>query len=73
MICLKSLLTVKRAFLVTFYRPFITKTPEGLPIPRQNSWQSHVRNSIDTAALQTNAVLDSLVREKLLDFSGPMT
>ncbi|KAJ6008619.1 hypothetical protein N7522_003635 [Penicillium canescens] len=62
-----------QAFLVTFYRPFITKTPEGLPIPRQNSWQIHVRNSIDTAALQTNAVLDSLVREKLLDFSGPMT
>jgi hypothetical protein len=73
MICAKTLLTIKRAFLVTFYRPFITKTPEGLPTPRQNSWQTHVRNSIDAAALQTNTVLDSLVRDKLLDFSGPMT
>jgi hypothetical protein len=70
---LEPLLTIQRAFLVTFYRPFITKTPEGLPVPRQNPWQIHVRNSIDTAALQANAVLDSLVRERLLDFSGPMT
>ncbi|KAJ5742768.1 uncharacterized protein N7511_011169 [Penicillium nucicola] len=62
-----------QAFLVTFYRPFITKIPEGLPVSRQSSWQTHVRNAIDTAALQTNTVLDSLVREKLLDCSGPMT
>ncbi|CAG8222678.1 unnamed protein product [Penicillium salamii] len=62
-----------QAFLVTFYRPFITKTPEGLPVTQKSSWQTHIRNSIDTAALQTNSVLDSLVREKLLDFSGPMT
>ncbi|KAF1812114.1 hypothetical protein P152DRAFT_466895 [Eremomyces bilateralis CBS 781.70] len=62
-----------QTFIITFYRPFITKTPEGLPVSRQNTWQTHVRSQIVMAAIQTNAVLDSLVREKLLGFSGPMT
>ncbi|KAJ5423810.1 Transcription factor, partial [Penicillium cf. griseofulvum] len=62
-----------QAFIITFYRPFITKAPEGLPASRQGSWQAHVRNQINTAALQTNAVLDNLAHEKLLGFSGPMT
>ncbi|KAJ5458277.1 hypothetical protein N7475_009665 [Penicillium sp. IBT 31633x] len=62
-----------QAFVITFYRPFITKLPEGLPVSRQTQWQANVRHKIDMAALQTNAVLDSLVRENLLGFSGPMT
>ncbi|KAJ5782825.1 Transcription factor [Penicillium paradoxum] len=62
-----------QAFIITFYRPFITKAPEGLPDSRQTRWQAHVRHQMDMGALQTNAVLDSLVREKLLGFSGPMT
>ncbi|KAJ5120553.1 Transcription factor [Penicillium bovifimosum] len=62
-----------QAFLITFYRPFITKSPEGIPESYRSQWQAHVRNQIEMAALQTNAVLDILVRERLLGFSGPMT
>lgn len=67
------MLTAKRAFIITFYRPFITKAPEGLPASRQDTWQTHVRNQINVAALQTNAILDNLANEKLLGFSAPMT
>ncbi|OQE71575.1 hypothetical protein PENNAL_c0104G01697 [Penicillium nalgiovense] len=62
-----------QAFIITFYRPLITKDPEGLPAPRQNAWQAHVRNQINIAARQTNAILDNLANEKLLSFSSPMT
>lgn len=69
----ETILTSTRAFIITFYRPFITKPPEGLPPSRQETWQTHVRNQIDAAALQTNAILDIIAREKLLEFAGPMT
>lgn len=62
-----------RALLITFYRPFITKAPEGLPAAQQQAWQSQIRNKMDTAALQTNSIVDNLAREKLLEFGGPMT
>ncbi|KAJ5178047.1 Transcription factor [Penicillium coprophilum] len=62
-----------QAFVITFYRPFITKDPEGLPASRQEAWRAHVRNQINAAALQTNAILDNLAHEKLLEYSGPMT
>ncbi|OQD64276.1 hypothetical protein PENPOL_c008G07375 [Penicillium polonicum] len=62
-----------QAFIVTFYRPLITKAPEGLPTSHQDTWQTHVRNQINTAALQTNAIIDNLAHEKLLAFSAPMT
>ncbi|KAB8235430.1 Zn(II)2Cys6 transcription factor [Aspergillus alliaceus] len=62
-----------QSLLITFYRPFITKIPEGLPAVQQQAWQSQIRNKLDAAALQTNSILDNLAREKLLEFAGPMT
>lgn len=62
-----------RASLITFYRPCVAKAPEGLPPSQLQVWQAEIRNKIDAAALETNAILDSLVREKLLGFAGPMT
>ncbi|KAJ6139441.1 hypothetical protein N7471_005927 [Penicillium samsonianum] len=62
-----------QAFIITFYRPFITKDPEGLPASRQDIWQTHVRNQLNMAALQTNSIVDNLANEKLLTLSAPMT
>ncbi|KAF9895115.1 hypothetical protein FE257_000017 [Aspergillus nanangensis] len=59
--------------LITFYRPCLTKQPEGLPDSVIESWQTRVHNKINSAAFQTNAILDSLTREKLLTFTCPMT
>ncbi|RHZ62482.1 fungal specific transcription factor domain-containing protein [Aspergillus thermomutatus] len=62
-----------QASVITFYRPCMAKAPEGLPSSQLQAWQAEIRNKIDAAALQTNAILDNLVREKLLDFAEPMT
>ncbi|QMW42179.1 hypothetical protein G4B11_005503 [Aspergillus flavus] len=62
-----------QALLITFYRPYITKVPEGLPVAQQQAWRSQIRNKMDAAALQTNSIVDNLAREKLLEFGGPMT
>ncbi|KAE8147144.1 C6 transcription factor [Aspergillus avenaceus] len=62
-----------QALLITFYRPFINKAPEGLSTSHQYAWKSRIQSNIDSAALQTNSILDNLAREKLLEFAGPMT
>ncbi|CAI7611418.1 unnamed protein product [Penicillium discolor] len=62
-----------RAALVTFYSPYITRIPEHLPPAHVKAWQSEIRSQLDTAALQSNSILNDLVREKLLAFAGPMT
>lgn len=62
-----------RAALVTFYSPYITRIPEHLPPAHAKAWQSEIRSQLDSAALQTNSILNDLVREKLLAFAGPMT
>ncbi|KAG2012664.1 hypothetical protein GB937_007013 [Aspergillus fischeri] len=63
----------RRAFLITFYRPFTKRLPEGVPSINQTTYQSAIRAKVDAAALQTNTILDALAREKLLNFAGPMT
>jgi hypothetical protein len=63
----------RRAFLITFYRPFTKRLPEGVPSINQSTYQSAMRAKVDAAALQTNTILDALAREKLLNFAGPMT
>ncbi|KAF4765931.1 hypothetical protein HAV15_010739 [Penicillium sp. str.  len=62
-----------QAALVTFYSPYITRIPEHLPPAHVKAWQSEIRSQLDTAALQSNSILNDLVREKLLAFAGPMT
>jgi hypothetical protein len=62
-----------RASLITFYRPCVAKVLEGIPSSELQAWQAGIRNKIDAAALQTNAILDNVVRERLLDFAEPMT
>jgi hypothetical protein len=64
---------MRRAFLITFYRPFTKRLPEGVPSINQTTYQSAIRAKVDAAALQTNTILDALAREKLLNFAGPMT
>ncbi|RHZ55475.1 hypothetical protein CDV55_102915 [Aspergillus turcosus] len=62
-----------QAFLITFYRPFTKRLPEGVPSINQATYQSAISAKVDAAALQTNTILDALAREKLLNFAGPMT
>ncbi|KAJ5168039.1 uncharacterized protein N7482_003633 [Penicillium canariense] len=62
-----------QASLITFYRPYITKIPEHLPPAHVEAWQSEIRSQLDSAALQSNSILNDLVRERLLGFAGPMT
>lgn len=62
-----------RACLISFYRPFTKRVPEGVLPTNHAAYQSMIRSKVDSAALQTNAILDSLVREDLLSLAGPMT
>lgn len=62
-----------RAALITFYRPYITRIPNHLPPSHVKAWQSEIIKQLDSAALQTNAILNDLVRERILAFAGPMT
>ncbi|KAH8695414.1 fungal-specific transcription factor domain-containing protein [Talaromyces proteolyticus] len=62
-----------QAFLITFYRPFLTKIPQNLPLANRDTWQDMIRSKVDAAASATNAILDILAREKLFTFAGPMT
>lgn len=62
-----------RVSLITFYRPYITRIPEHLPPAHVESWQREIRSQLDSAALQSNSIINELVRERLLGFAGPMT
>ncbi|KAJ5158132.1 uncharacterized protein N7500_007783 [Penicillium coprophilum] len=62
-----------QAALITFYRPYITKIPKDLESAHVEAWQSEIGNHLDSAALQSNAILNDLVRERLLVFAAPMT
>ncbi|CAG8296202.1 unnamed protein product [Penicillium nalgiovense] len=62
-----------QASLITFYRPYITRIPEQLPPTHVEEWQHEIRSQLDLAALQSNSILNDLVRERLLSFACPMT
>ena len=59
--------------VITFYRPWENKAPDGLAPTAKENWQRRMRLSADAAASRTNEILDALVDEKLLGFAGPMT
>ncbi|KAI8720002.1 Zn(2)-C6 fungal-type domain-containing protein [Fusarium sp. LHS14.1] len=62
-----------QALLITFYRPCVSMTPKDLQPPAQGPWQNRMRTRLASAAASTNAVLDSIVREELVDLACPMT
>lgn len=62
-----------QALLITFYRPYGTNPPHDLPLTHQKEWLRDKRLKVDTAASQTNAILDTLARDNLLRYAGPMT
>ncbi|KAL4923009.1 Zn(II)2Cys6 transcription factor [Aspergillus undulatus] len=62
-----------QACLITLYRRFTNRVPDGIPSTRHTAYQSMIRSKVDAAALQTNTILDYLAREQLLHFAGPMT
>ncbi|RFU80375.1 dehydrogenase, multihelical [Trichoderma arundinaceum] len=61
------------AILITFYCPYISMTPKDLPLAIKHEWQIDMRNKMDSAALRSNAIVDNIVRDKLLRFACPMT
>ncbi|UKZ45915.1 hypothetical protein TrVGV298_000109 [Trichoderma virens] len=61
------------AILITFYCPYIAKAPEDLSPAIKNEWQAEMRNKMDSAAVRSNAIVDNIVRDKLLRFACPMT
>ncbi|EHK42217.1 hypothetical protein TRIATDRAFT_229782 [Trichoderma atroviride IMI 206040] len=61
------------AVLITLYCPFIANAPSDLPLENKETWQAEIRSKMDSAALRSNAVVDNIVRDKLLPFSSPMT
>ncbi|KAJ4863563.1 fungal specific transcription factor domain-containing protein [Trichoderma breve] len=61
------------AILITFYCPYIAKAPEDLSPAIKNEWQNEMRNKMDSAAVRSNAIVDNIVRDKLLRFACPMT
>lgn len=69
----RYLLTLRSVVLITLYCPYIANAPSDLPLENKETWQADIRNKMDSAALRSNAVVDNIVREKLLPFSSPMT
>lgn len=61
------------AILITFYCPYIAKAPDDLSLSIKDEWQVDMRNKMDAAAVRSNAIVDSIVRDKLLGFACPMT
>ncbi|KAL7941839.1 fungal-specific transcription factor domain-containing protein [Trichoderma barbatum] len=61
------------AILITFYCPYIAKAPDGLSPAIKDEWQADMRNKMDSAAVRSNAIVDNIVRDKLLSFACPMT
>ncbi|KAJ9270458.1 transcriptional regulator family: Fungal Specific TF [Paecilomyces variotii] len=62
-----------QALLITFYRPYITKTPVGLHDLHQKEWHHMIRLKVESAASRTNSILDIMAQDKLLEFACPMT
>ncbi|KAG9204287.1 hypothetical protein G6514_001361 [Epicoccum nigrum] len=62
-----------QATLITFYRPFVSVAPQGLPSASEKSWKARMRSHMETAATQVNTILDSIAREGLVGFASPMT
>lgn len=62
-----------RAMLITFYRPWGTEFPDGIDPGAKGDWQHRMRLRADSAASQTNEILDRLVHDGLLGMAGPMT
>ncbi|PTB42669.1 hypothetical protein M441DRAFT_137092 [Trichoderma asperellum CBS 433.97] len=61
------------AILITLYCPYIANAPSDMPLENKQTWQVDVRNKMDSAALRSNAIVDNIVRDKLLPFASPMT
>ncbi|KAL6691455.1 fungal-specific transcription factor domain-containing protein [Trichoderma pleuroticola] len=61
------------AILITFYCPYIAKAPDDLSPAIKNEWQNDMRNKMDAAAVRSNAIVDNIVRDKLLRYACPMT
>ncbi|KAL6897484.1 fungal-specific transcription factor domain-containing protein [Trichoderma evansii] len=61
------------AVLITLYCPYIANAPSDLPLENKQAWQADIRSKMDSAALLSNAVVDNIVRDKLLPFASPMT
>ncbi|EFY89034.1 hypothetical protein MAC_04965 [Metarhizium acridum CQMa 102] len=59
--------------LITFYNPYMTKVPEDLPLANRQAWRASIRNKIDAVALRANAIIDNIVRDRLVGFAAPMT
>lgn len=51
----------------------MVKIPKDLPPADSKTWQTDIRNKIDSTALRANAIIDDIVRDKLLGFAAPMT
>lgn len=47
--------------------------PDGVSPASHDTFQATIRTKVDAAAQQTNTIVDSLAREKLLSLAGPMT
>lgn len=62
-----------RAMLITFYRYWNSETSAGLTPAAEQDWPQRMQFMADAAASRTNEILEILVKEKLLGFSGPMT
>ncbi|KAG8411859.1 hypothetical protein J3458_015155 [Metarhizium acridum] len=59
--------------LITFYNPYMTKVPEDLPLANRQAWRANIRNKVDAVALRANAIIDNIVRDRLVGFAAPMT
>ncbi|KAF1924065.1 uncharacterized protein M421DRAFT_425082 [Didymella exigua CBS 183.55] len=62
-----------QATSITFYRSFVSVVPEGLATETAKSWTCRVRSRMESAATQTNSIIDHIAREGLVIFATPMT
>ncbi|PLB52883.1 hypothetical protein P170DRAFT_434605 [Aspergillus steynii IBT 23096] len=62
-----------QAMVIIFYRPFSSETLDTVPSNDQEGWCLRMRLKADSAASQTNGILEALAQNKLLCFASPMT
>ncbi|KAG8161013.1 hypothetical protein KVR01_009277 [Diaporthe batatas] len=60
------------AATIALWRPHCNKVTTDVPADKEHAWIGHVRQKIQTAAINTNNVLESIISKRLISYIGPM-
>jgi hypothetical protein len=61
------------AATIALWRPHRNRVTAGILADQESAWSRHVSQKIQTAATNTNNVLEKIISEQLVNYIGPMT